>query len=103
VAMLTVGDTVKTPDGGHRRCMVVFLNARDPNASSKLRFFCKKNNIGKQHLENNAFAVTGLYDDILRLTDQSYVRDWHWDGGGEVLKAQGQSKKFGSHGQGKHR
>jgi hypothetical protein len=83
--------------------MVVFTNARDPGATRKLKFFCKKNTLRWKHLEYNSFEVMGLYDDLLRLTNQSYIRDWHFDGGGIVLAAQGQAKKSGSHSQDKHR
>jgi hypothetical protein len=98
-----MGDNVNTPDEGRRRSMVVFMNAVDSGATRKLKFFCKKNAIGWQHLEANAFVVAGLYDVLLRLTDQAYVRDWHWSRGGKVLEAQGQNKKPGSHSQDKHR
>ncbi len=73
--------------------MIVYTNASDPNSTSKLRFFCKKNALGKKHLELNAFVVVGLFDALLRLTDQTYIRDWHWDVSACIYNASGTGDK----------
>ena len=98
-----MGDTVKTPDGGRRRSMIVFLNPVHKNRVKNLKFWCKKNGIAWKYQDLECFVVAGLYDELLRLTDQLWVSDWHWVGGGKGLEAQGQSKKDGSHSQDKHR
>jgi hypothetical protein len=59
--------------------MIVFLNAADPGATRKMKFFCKKNALGWKHLELNAFVIAGYMGTCLQLTDQTYVREWHWD------------------------